>query len=104
LEKEGRINDLMREYGYYRFNSLGDEVGFVADSLKSTKQVPLVLEIRKDSLDSPYKQATIGNIDVAIVDEAKDFPNNTRKDSLRGIRFHKTDNSYDSRRSGELLS
>ncbi|WP_308005718.1 BamA/TamA family outer membrane protein [uncultured Chryseobacterium sp.] len=98
LEKEvGRINDLMREYGYYRFNSLGDEVGFVADSLKSTKQVPLVLEIRKDSLDSPYKQATIGNIDVAIVDEAKDFPNNTIKDSLRGIRFHKTDNSYDSR-------
>ena len=98
LEKEvGRINDLMREYGYYRFNSLGDEVGFVADSLKSTKQVPLVLEIRKDSLDSPYKQATIGNIDVAIVDEAKDFPNNTKKDSLRGIRFHKTDNSYDSR-------
>ena len=98
LEKEvNRINDLMREYGYYRFNALGDEVGFVADSLKSTKQVPLVMEVHKDSLDSPYKKSTIGNIDVAIVDDIKDFPKNTRKDSLRGIRFYKTDNKYDSR-------
>lgn len=98
LEKEvSRINDLMRDYGYYRFNSLGDEVGFIADSLKSTKNVPLTLEIHRDSLDNPYKRSTIGNIDVAIVDEIGDYPKNTRKDSLRGIRFHKTDNKYDSR-------
>ncbi|WP_449398199.1 hypothetical protein [Chryseobacterium wanjuense] len=98
LEKEvTRINDLMRDYGYYKFNSLGDEIYFVADSLKSRKQVPLTLEIHKDSLDAPYKKATIGNIDVAIVDEMSDYPKNTTKDSLRGIRFHKVNNQYKDR-------
>ncbi|WP_374458822.1 BamA/TamA family outer membrane protein [Chryseobacterium taeanense] len=98
LEKEvNRINELMKDYGYYKFNNLGDEIYFVADSLKSRKQVPLTLEIHKDSLDSPYKVSTIGNIDVAIVDEVGDYPKNTKKDSLRGIRFHKVDNQYDSR-------
>ncbi|MCT2409097.1 outer membrane protein assembly factor [Chryseobacterium antibioticum] len=95
LEKEvTRITDLMRENGYYRFNSSNEEIYFVADSLKSKKQVPLTLEIHKDSADHPYKVATIGNIDVAIVNEAGDFPKNTVKDSLRRIRFHKMDNSY----------
>ncbi|SHF90569.1 BamA/TamA family outer membrane protein [Chryseobacterium sp. OV279] len=95
LEKEvTRITDLMRENGYYRFNSSNEEVYFVADSLKSKKQVPLTLEIHKDSADHPYKVATIGNIDVAIVNEASDFPKHTIKDSLRRIRFHKMDNNY----------
>lgn len=95
LEKEvTRITDLMRENGYYRFNSSNEEIYFVADSLKSKKQVPLTLEIHKDSADHPYKVATIGNIDVAIVNEASDFPKHTIKDSLRRIRFHKMDNSY----------
>lgn len=98
LEKEvTRITDLMKNSGYYRFNSFGDEVGFIADSLKSTKQVPLTLEIHKDSLDTPYKVATVGNIDVVVVDEMKEYPKRTKKDSLRGIRFHKTDNKYDTR-------
>lgn len=95
LEKEvTRITDLMRENGYYRFNSSNEEIYFVADSLKSRKQVPLTLEIHKDSADHPYKVATFGNIDVAIVNEASDFPKNTVKDSLRRIRFHKMDDSY----------
>ncbi|WP_419867806.1 translocation and assembly module lipoprotein TamL [Chryseobacterium sp. CT-SW4] len=95
LEKEvSRITDLMREKGYYRFNSSNEEIFFIADSLKSRKQIPLTLEIHKDSLDSPYKVATIGNIDVAIVDEAGDFPKNTVKDSLRRIRFHKVNDQY----------
>jgi len=95
LEKEvTRITDMMRENGYYRFNSSNEEIYFVADSLKSKTQVPLTLEIHKDSADHPYKVATIGNIDVAIVNEASDFPKNTVKDSLRRIRFHKMDNSY----------
>jgi outer membrane protein assembly factor BamA len=98
LEKEvTRLNEIMRDYGYYRFNSGADEVYFVADSLKSRKQVPLTLEIHRDSLDTPYKVATIGNIDVAIVDEAGDFPKNTKKDSLRGIRFHKINDQYNDR-------
>lgn len=98
LEKEvTRITDLMREYGYYKFNNLNDEIYFVADSLKSRKQIPLTLEVHKDSLDTPYKKATIGNIDVAIVDEANEYPKNTTKDSLRGIRFHKVNNQYTNR-------
>jgi len=97
LEKEvTRINDLMRKNGYYRFNNSNEEVYFVADSLKSRKQVPLTLEIHRDSLDTPYKVATIGNIDVAIVDDASDFPNNTKKDSLRRVRFHKMNDNYKS--------
>lgn len=95
LEKEvTRINELMREKGYYRFNNSNEEIFFVADSLKSRKQVPVTLEIHRDSADHPYKVATIGNIDVAIVDEAGDFPKNTIKDSLRRVRFHKMNNNY----------
>jgi hypothetical protein len=95
LEREvTRITDLMREFGFYKFNSSNDEVYFVADSLKNTKQVPLTLEIHKDSLDSPYKISTFGNIDVAIVDEAHDYPRNTKKDSLRRIRFHTANDKY----------
>ncbi|MFZ4928341.1 BamA/TamA family outer membrane protein [Chryseobacterium sp. Mn2064] len=95
LEREvTRITDLMREFGFYKFNNLNDEVYFVADSLKSKKQIPLTLEIHKDSLDTPYKIATFGNIDVAIVDEANDYPKNTKKDSLRRIRFHTMNDKY----------
>jgi hypothetical protein len=95
LEKEvTRINELMREKGYYRFNNSNEEIFFVADSLKSRKQVPVTLEIHRDSADHPYKVATIGNIDVAIVDQASDFPKNTIKDSLRRVRFHKMNNNY----------
>lgn len=95
LEKEvTRINDLMRRSGYYKFNNGNDEVYFVADSLKDRKNVPLTLEIHKDSADSPYKRSTFGNIDVAIVDEPSDFGKKTVKDSLRRIRFHKMNNNY----------
>lgn len=95
LEKEvTRITDLMREFGFYKFNNLNDEVYFVADSLKSRKNIPLTLEIHKDSLDTPYKISTFGNIDVAIVDETGDYPKNTKKDSLRRIRFHTMNNKY----------
>ncbi|ASK29077.1 outer membrane protein assembly factor [Chryseobacterium sp. T16E-39] len=98
LEKEvTRINEFMKDYGYYKFNNLNDEIYFVADSLKSRKQVPLTLEIHKDSINSPYKVATIGNIDVAIVNEAGQYHKNTKKDSLRGIRFHKINDKYTTR-------
>lgn len=95
LEKEvKRINELMRERGYYLFNNSNREISFVADTLSSRKQVPLTMEIRRDSANTPYKIATIGNIDVAVVENASDYPKNTVKDTLRGIRFHKIDDSY----------
>ncbi|MDF0720294.1 BamA/TamA family outer membrane protein [Kaistella sp. PBT33-4] len=91
-----RINDLMRSRGYYQFNSSGQEIFFMADTLSSRKNVPVTMEIHKDSLDTPYKTATIGNIDVAVVENANDFPQNTVKDSLRGIRFHMLDDQFKS--------
>ncbi len=92
LEKEiTRINDLMRDNGYYHFNYNNDEVFFVADSLKSTKNVPLILEIQKDSLNKPYKRATIGNVDIAIVNKASDFPNHLQTDSVRRIKIHQSE-------------
>lgn len=92
-----RISSLMRSRGYYKFNNSNEEIFFTADTLNSRKNVPLSIDIHKDSLDSPYKIATIGNIDLAVVEDVKDFPANTTKDSLRGIRFHKIDDQYKTR-------
>lgn len=92
-----RISSLMRSRGYYKFNNSNEEIFFTADTLNSRKNVPLSIDIHKDSLDSPYKVATIGNIDLAVVEDVKDFPANTTKDSLRGIRFHKIDDQYKTR-------
>lgn len=96
LEKERkRLGDLMKENGYYRFNS--EDIYFTADTLKSKKKVPLVMEVHKDSLDSPYKKSTFGNVDVAIIHQLDDFPGKTEKDSMRFIRFHKVDEQYKTR-------
>lgn len=89
-----RITKLMRDNGFYQFNSSNEDIYFTADTLDSRKQVPVTMDIHKDSLDSPYKRATIGNIDVAIVENVNDFKKNTTKDSLRGINFHKIDDQY----------
>lgn len=88
-----RINALMREKGYYKFNSGNDEIYFTADTLDSRKDVPLTMDIHKDSLDTPYKRATIGNIKVYLLEKMQDVPE-TEKDSLLGINFYKLDNQY----------
>lgn len=89
-----RLNEKMRERGYYQFNLSNQEVFFTADTLHSRKKVPLILEIHKDTLKSPYKIATIGNIDVAVVENPKEFKQNTHKETLREINIHKTNNQY----------
>ncbi|MBS1571640.1 MAG: BamA/TamA family outer membrane protein [Bacteroidetes bacterium] len=95
LEKEAkRISDNMKNEGYYKFNASTDEIYFVTDSLKDRKHVPLTLYIKKDSANTPYKIAKIGKIDVAVVENANDFPSKTKKDSLLGINFHKIDNQF----------
>lgn len=76
LENEAkRITALMQEKGYYSFNRNGDEIkAFLADTLKSKKQVPLTLEILKDSLKTPYKQYTIGDVEVQYLEKITDKP------------------------------
>jgi outer membrane protein assembly factor BamA len=87
-----RIDDEMKAAGYFAFNTTNQEIYFTADTLSSRKQVPLTMKI-----DSTYKKATIGKIDLAVIGEVKDYPKNTTTDSLRGINFHLIDNQYSTR-------
>lgn len=94
LEKEvKRINDLMKERGYYKFNNSSEEIYFTADTLQSRKQVPLTMDIHSDSLDSPYKLTTIGDIKIHLIEKLADTVS-TVKDSLLGINFYKLDDQY----------
>ncbi len=95
LEKEiTRINDHMRNEGYYKFNNDNQDIYFVADSLHSRKNVPLTMNIHKDSLDTPYRKATIGKISVSVtrdINQLKDIP---LHDSIRGINIYRKDSAY----------
>lgn len=94
LEKEiTRINDLAKEAGYYKFNDDNQDIYFVADSLSSRKNVPLTMAIHKDSVDTPYRKATIGRIKVSVARNINDtkLP---LKDSIRGINILRKDSAY----------
>jgi hypothetical protein len=93
LENEvKRITDLMQENGFYTFNKDGGEIYFTADTLTSRKQVPLTMQILKDSANTPYKKYTIGDIDVEYVNKITD---KTTKDTLyRGINIKRIDEQY----------
>lgn len=97
-DERKRLAQLFTDNGYYRFNT--DDIYFTADTLTSTKQVPLVLEIHKDSADTPYKKAHIGKIEFNIVknnaDDLKetDSTNQIIKTKLRGINFSLIDDQY----------
>lgn len=94
LEKEvKRINELMKESGYYRFNSSNEEIYFTADTLQSRKNVPLTMDVRKDSAKTPYKLTTIGNVKVHLLSKLSDSVD-TVKDSLLRINFYKLDDQY----------
>ena len=94
LEKEvKRINDLMKDRGYYKFNNSNEEIYFTADTLQSRKNVPLTMDIHKDSMDSRYKITTIGDIKVHLLEKLADSTE-TVKDSLLGINFYKLDNQF----------
>ncbi len=98
LERESkRISEAMRENSYYQFNSSGEELYFIADSLKSKFQVPIKLVIKKDSAGtgtSYFKKASIGKIEVGIVENIPDFKKETTETEFRGIIFHKIDSQY----------
>lgn len=88
-----RISAQMQEAGYYKFNNSNEEIYFTADTLSSRKNVPLTMDIHKDSADTPYKKTTIGNIKVFLLDNMDDVKY-TEKDSVLGINFYKLDNQY----------
>ncbi|MCZ2084231.1 MAG: BamA/TamA family outer membrane protein [Flavobacteriales bacterium] len=94
LEKEvKRIGELMKDNGYYKFNNSNEEIYFTADTLQSRKNVPLTMDIHKDSVDSPYKLTTIGKVKVHLLEKLSDSVD-TVKDSLLRINFYKLDDQY----------
>lgn len=96
LENEvKRINEMVKDRGYYKFNNSSEEIYFTADTLQSRKQVPLIMDINSDSLDTPYRITTIGDIKVHYVEKLSDTLE-TVKDSLLGINFYKLDDQYKS--------
>lgn len=96
LENEvKRINEMVKDRGYYKFNNSSEEIFFTADTLQSRKQVPLIMDIHSDSLDTPYRITTIGDIKVHYVEKLSDTLE-TVKDSLLGINFYKLDDQYKS--------
>ncbi|MGZ5209439.1 MAG: translocation and assembly module lipoprotein TamL [Kaistella sp.] len=94
LEKEvKRINEMMKDRGYYKFNNSNEEIFFTADTLQSRKQVPLTMDIHKDSMDSRYKITTIGDIKVHLLEKLADSTETVR-DSLLGINFYRLDDQF----------
>ncbi|MPS72442.1 MAG: outer membrane protein assembly factor [Chryseobacterium sp.] len=95
LEKEiTRINNQMKEEGYYKFNNDNQDIYFVADSLHGRKNVPVVMNIIRDSLNTPYRKSTIGKITVAVARNINDVNKLPLKDSLRGINILRKDTAY----------
>lgn len=105
LEQEvKRITDLMRKEGYFKFNNSNEEIYFTADTLTNRKNVPLAMDIHKDSLDTPYVVPKIGKIQIAVVDKIEDFDQgNVTSDSIRGINIYKKKGKYDSIYNSQAL-
>ena len=60
----------MQEKGYYSFNRDGGRnLFYVVELLQSRKQVPLTMDILKDTLKTPYKQYTIGNVEIQYLEK-----------------------------------
>ncbi|SDD89217.1 Surface antigen [Riemerella columbipharyngis] len=105
LEKEiKRINAQMQQEGYYNFNRNNNEIYFTADTLESQKDVPLTMDIHRDSLDTPYRKTTIGKIDIYLINDrnikdtlkTKDYTFN-EKQTKDSVFIHKADNKYNTR-------
>lgn len=95
LEKEiTRINNQMKDEGYYKFNNENQDIYFVADSLHGRKNVPLVMNVSRDSLDTPYRKSTIGKVTVSVARSLNNVNKLPLKDSLRGINILRKDSAY----------
>ncbi len=63
-----RIAGLMQEKGYYSFNRDGGEISFYRRRFAKQKQVPLTMDILKDTGKTPYKQYTIGDVEIQYLE------------------------------------
>ena len=88
-----RIVDLVRKYGYFRFNR--DFVSFVADTAKGSDKVGLRMIVAAESVDDdgtvhPHRQFTISSLDYVLSDKNGNFPNDlsaSSNDSYNGLRL-----------------
>mgnify|MGYP000243364547 CR=1 FL=1 len=93
LEEEvKRITNLMQERGFYSFNKDGGEIYFTADTLKSRKKVPLTMDILKDSIKTPYKQYTIGDIEIQYLEKITDKPQENAE--YKDVNIKRIDDQY----------
>lgn len=93
LEEEvKRITNLMQDKGYYSFNKEGGEIFFTADTLQNKKKVPLTLEVFKDSLQTPYKQYTVGDIEIQYLENITDRP--SIETEYKGVSIKRINNQY----------
>jgi len=97
LEQEvKRINSLMQNSGYYQFNASNEEISFTADTLKSSKKVPLFLGFKRDEGKSPYVVSKFDDVRVFVTDEPVDADEIDENDFeiLRGISFYNPKHDY----------
>ena len=96
LEREvKRVNELMKDEGFYDFNRTNEEIFFTADTLNSSKNVPLVMAIMKDTLGTSYKKHTIGNIEIYIKDKVTDSTH--IDDKIGSVAVRKVNNAFKSK-------
>ena len=87
-----RITEMMQEKGYYSFNKNGGEIFFTADTLKSREQVPLTINILKDSIKTSYKTYTIGDVEIEYLDKITNKP--TLDTLYKNVSIKRIDDQY----------
>ena len=90
-----RITEDMRAQGFYKFNESNQEIYFTADTLRSRKQVPLTLEIKRDSANTPYKRSVIDSINVYVLNRPENIDQIKKVDTtLLKINFFERNKDY----------
>lgn len=96
LENEiKRVNEMMKERGYFAFNNTNEDIFFTADTLNSQKQVPITMEMQEDTVSSKYKKHTIGKIEIYIKSKPSDSTHIEEK--IGDVNIRKVHNYFKSR-------
>jgi len=100
LEKEiDRIENIMKNNGYYDFNISKDEIVFVADTLNEKKNIPLTLEIKRYSnneVEKPYIINKYSDVDIYISDIniIKNDINYSNLETIQGLNIYNPQKKY----------